>query len=197
MFLLYSWCTQSAKPMDTVFLFNRKQASYFKQIIILLFFFLIVFQLKLILEVYRVNLFILGELYTYNLISFHFTHSCFTMSMKFYCYFYCKRFYWHTVIWHLFPYRHALPLFTSLLNIVCAYDPVGYGVPYNHLMFNDSSEPLVEGSLQVLCVTLENDSSNQNVSVDGTSGGTAMDQQSEVRSFVFGGKKQFISFVFC
>ncbi|OWF55930.1 Protein HID1 [Mizuhopecten yessoensis] len=80
--------------------------------------------------------------------------------------------------------RHALPLFTSLLNIVCAYDPVGYGVPYNHLMFNDSSEPLVEGALQVLCVTLENDSSSQqNVSVDGTSGGTAMEQQSDVRHF--------------
>ncbi|XP_069125176.1 protein HID1-like [Argopecten irradians] len=76
--------------------------------------------------------------------------------------------------------RHALPLFTSLLNIVCAYDPVGYGVPYNHLMFNDSSEPLVEGALQVLCVTLENDSSSQqNVSVDGTSGGTAMEQQND------------------
>ena len=25
--------------------------------------------------------------------------------------------------------RHALPLFTSLLNTVCAYDPVGYGIP--------------------------------------------------------------------
>ena len=46
--------------------------------------------------------------------------------------------------------RHALPLFTSLLNIVCAYDPVGYGVPYNHLMFNDAREPLVEIALQVL-----------------------------------------------
>ena len=45
--------------------------------------------------------------------------------------------------------RHALPLFTSLLNIVCAYDPVGYGVPYNHLMFNDAREPLVEIALQV------------------------------------------------
>ena len=45
--------------------------------------------------------------------------------------------------------RHALPLFTSLLNTVCSYDPVGYGVPYNHLMFNDSREPLVEVSLQV------------------------------------------------
>ena len=53
--------------------------------------------------------------------------------------------------------RHALPLFTSLLNTVCAYDPVGYGVPYNHLMFSDSREPLVEACLQVLCVTIDND----------------------------------------
>ncbi|XP_052687982.1 protein HID1-like isoform X2 [Crassostrea angulata] len=75
--------------------------------------------------------------------------------------------------------RHALPLFTSLLNIVCAYDPVGYGVPYNHLMFTDSREQLVEGALQVLCVTMENESSNHNVSVDGTSGGTGMDAQSD------------------
>ncbi|XP_078317660.1 protein HID1-like isoform X2 [Crassostrea virginica] len=75
--------------------------------------------------------------------------------------------------------RHALPLFTSLLNMVCSYDPVGYGVPYNHLMFTDSREQLVEGALQVLCVTMENESSNHNVSVDGTSGGTAMDAQSD------------------
>ncbi|KAH9513152.1 cell wall biogenesis protein [Bulinus truncatus] len=72
--------------------------------------------------------------------------------------------------------RHALPLFTSLLNCLCAYDPVGYGVPYNHLMFTDSREPLVEVALQVLCVTIENDSNAHPVSVDGTSGGTAMDQ---------------------
>ena len=52
--------------------------------------------------------------------------------------------------------RHALPLFTSLLNVVCAYDPVGYGMPYNHLMFTDSREPLVEVALHVLCATLEN-----------------------------------------
>lgn len=45
--------------------------------------------------------------------------------------------------------RHALPVFTSLLNTVCAYDPVGYGVPYNHLMFSDHREPLVECALQV------------------------------------------------
>src|SRR5690348_17886952 len=37
--------------------------------------------------------------------------------------------------------RHALPLFTSLVNIVCAYDPVGMGLlPYNHLIFHDSRE---------------------------------------------------------
>lgn len=46
--------------------------------------------------------------------------------------------------------RHALPIFTSLLNIVCAYDPVGYGVPYNHLMFSDHREQLVEVAQQVL-----------------------------------------------
>nr|CAH8864940.1 unnamed protein product [Trichobilharzia regenti] len=53
--------------------------------------------------------------------------------------------------------RHALPLFTSLLNVVCAYDPVGSGLPYNHLMFSDSREPLVEVALQILCITLEPD----------------------------------------
>jgi hypothetical protein len=44
--------------------------------------------------------------------------------------------------------RHALPLFTSLLNIVCGYDPSGI-LPYNHLLFNDSREELVEVALQV------------------------------------------------
>lgn len=53
--------------------------------------------------------------------------------------------------------RHALPLFTSLLNTVCAYDPVGLGVPYNHLLFSDTTEPLVEACLQILIVTLDHD----------------------------------------
>lgn len=86
----------------------------------------------------------------------------------------------------LFWGRHALPLFTSLLNCLCSYDPVGYGVPYNHLMFSDSREPLVEVALQVLCVTMENDSSSSTVTVDGTSTGTAMDQSSDVSCFVSG-----------
>ncbi|VDO01311.1 unnamed protein product [Rodentolepis nana] len=51
--------------------------------------------------------------------------------------------------------RHVLPLFTSLLNVVCAYNPSSSSLPYNHLMFTDSREPLVEVALQVLCVTLE------------------------------------------
>ncbi|XP_065074379.1 protein HID1 [Ochlerotatus camptorhynchus] len=53
--------------------------------------------------------------------------------------------------------RHALPLFTSLLNTVCAYDPVGIGVPYNHLLFTDTLEPMVEVCLQILIVTLDHD----------------------------------------
>ncbi|KAL3095385.1 hypothetical protein niasHS_007484 [Heterodera schachtii] len=54
--------------------------------------------------------------------------------------------------------RHVLPLFTSLLNTVCAYDPVGFGMPYNYLLFGDSREPLVEVALQLLIVCLDRDS---------------------------------------
>ncbi|KAK2884408.1 protein HID1b [Channa argus] len=53
--------------------------------------------------------------------------------------------------------RHALPLFTSLLNVVCAYDPVGYGFPYNHLLLSDHREQLVGQALQILVVTLEHE----------------------------------------
>ncbi|XP_045744461.1 protein HID1 isoform X1 [Mirounga angustirostris] len=72
--------------------------------------------------------------------------------------------------------RHALPLFTSLLNTVCAYDPVGYGIPYNHLLFSDYREPLVEEAAQVLIVTLDHDrATSTSPTVDGTTTGTAMD----------------------
>ncbi|KAL1132342.1 hypothetical protein AAG570_010298 [Ranatra chinensis] len=56
--------------------------------------------------------------------------------------------------------RHALPMFTSLLNTVCAYDPVGLGLPYNHLIFSDTLEPLVDAALQILIVTLDHDTSH-------------------------------------
>ncbi|KAM9296070.1 protein HID1 [Gastrophryne carolinensis] len=73
--------------------------------------------------------------------------------------------------------RHALPLFTSLLNVVCAYDPVGYGIPYNHLLFLDSREPLVEVSAQLLIVTLDSDpAALSGPSMDGTTTSTAMDE---------------------
>ncbi|CAJ0955279.1 unnamed protein product, partial [Mesorhabditis belari] len=58
--------------------------------------------------------------------------------------------------------RHVLPLFTSLLNVVCAYDPVGMGLPYNYLLFNDTREPLAEIALQVLIVCLDKDSQPTN-----------------------------------
>lgn len=41
--------------------------------------------------------------------------------------------------------------------MVCAYDPVGYGIPYNHLLFSDYREQLVEQAVQILIVTLEHD----------------------------------------
>lgn len=66
--------------------------------------------------------------------------------------------------------RHALPLFTSLLNTVCAYDPVGIGVPYNHLLFTDTLEPLVEVCLQILIVTLDHDITS-NTSSNSPTGG--------------------------
>ena len=54
-----------------------------------------------------------------------------------------------------FSPRQTLPLFTSLLNIIFSYDPVGY-LPYNYLLFNDTREALVEVAAQVLCITLDN-----------------------------------------
>ena len=55
-----------------------------------------------------------------------------------------------------------------MLNIVCAYDPVGYGMPYNHLLFSDTREPLVEIAAQILVVTLDHaNPHNVASSVDG------------------------------
>lgn len=59
-------------------------------------------------------------------------------------------------------------MFTSFLNVVFAYDPIGYGLPYNYILFNDSREPLVEVVAQLLCVTLEQ---NIHSYTDGSNGG--------------------------
>lgn len=61
-------------------------------------------------------------------------------------------------------------MFTSLLNTVCAYDPVGLGVPYNHLLFTDSLEPLVDVALQILIVTLDHDTSGSTPLEEGNIG---------------------------
>ncbi|RWS09541.1 protein HID1-like protein [Dinothrombium tinctorium] len=55
--------------------------------------------------------------------------------------------------------RHALPLFTSFINTVFSYDPTGY-IPFNHLIFNDTREQLVEVCVQILIVTLDHDFSS-------------------------------------
>ncbi|CAK5083118.1 unnamed protein product [Meloidogyne enterolobii] len=58
--------------------------------------------------------------------------------------------------------RNVLPIFTSLLNIICSYDPVGLGVPFNYLLMTDFREPLVKVSLQFLIVCLDKDSHSKN-----------------------------------
>lgn len=57
--------------------------------------------------------------------------------------------------------RHALPLFTSLLNTVFSYNPNSF-LPFNHLLFYDSKEPLVQVSLQLLIVILDHDFPSNN-----------------------------------
>ncbi|XP_048844235.1 protein HID1b [Brienomyrus brachyistius] len=76
--------------------------------------------------------------------------------------------------------RHALPLFTSLLNVVCAYDPVGYGIPYNHLLFSDYREQLVEHAVQILIVTLEHEGGaapGHSQALDSTGSPASLDDQ--------------------
>lgn len=70
--------------------------------------------------------------------------------------------------------RHALPLFTSFINCVFAYDPVGY-IPFNHLIFRDTRESLVEIALQLLIVTLDHDFSCDPQNKVGTSDAVLQD----------------------
>lgn len=94
--------------------------------------------------------------------------------------------------------RHALPLFTSLLNVVCAYDPVGYGVPFNHLLFTDSREPLVEIALQLLIVSLDHDFRDAVVEDNSEKGNLFINYLSRVHreedfGFVLGGFTRLLS----
>jgi hypothetical protein len=49
----------------------------------------------------------------------------------------------------------VLALLCSLLNTAVKYNPAGWGVPYNHVVFADSREVLVTLCLQVLLVLLD------------------------------------------
>eukprot|EP00005_Dracoamoeba_jomungandri_P002730 CAMPEP_0174260198 /NCGR_PEP_ID=MMETSP0439-20130205/9211_1 /TAXON_ID=0 /ORGANISM="Stereomyxa ramosa, Strain Chinc5" /LENGTH=781 /DNA_ID=CAMNT_0015344391 /DNA_START=28 /DNA_END=2370 /DNA_ORIENTATION=+ len=49
---------------------------------------------------------------------------------------------------------HSAALFYSLLNTSCTYDPIGWGVPYNHYLFNDYKEGLAGTCMQVLIILL-------------------------------------------
>ncbi|EFA78762.1 UPF0663 family protein [Heterostelium album PN500] len=48
-------------------------------------------------------------------------------------------------------------LLYSLINTFCTYDPVGWGVPYNHLMFADDQEPVAKLCIQILNVLISYD----------------------------------------
>ncbi|XP_046403862.1 protein HID1 [Ischnura elegans] len=86
--------------------------------------------------------------------------------------------------------RHALPAFTSLLNVVCAYDPSASPLPYNHLLFSDTREPLADTCLQCLVVCLDPyycAQPNCRCSMGGCTGsfsedGSSRKEQGEVRS---------------
>jgi hypothetical protein len=54
---------------------------------------------------------------------------------------------------------HSLAIFYSLLNTALSYDPIGWGMPYNHVIFTDSREGLADASLQVLAVLLNHEPS--------------------------------------
>lgn len=58
---------------------------------------------------------------------------------------------------HLTTTSHVrlVPLVCSLLNTVCTYDPVGYGVPFNYLLVEDHKQELVMDCLHLLLVLLD------------------------------------------
>lgn len=51
-------------------------------------------------------------------------------------------------------YGHIPHVLHSLLNTAQRYDPVGWGVPYNHLLFGDQQEELLYKAMQLLALAL-------------------------------------------
>lgn len=70
--------------------------------------------------------------------------------------------------------------------MVCAYDPVGYGIPYNYLLSSDQREQLVVHVIQVLIIALEHEGVAR-ASLQGLGGisPTAAVGQQEVRISAF------------
>ncbi|CAJ0753766.1 6874_t:CDS:10 [Entrophospora sp. SA101] len=60
----------------------------------------------------------------------------------------------------------VLALLCSILNTAVKYNPAGWGVPYNHVMFADTRETLVALCLQVLLVLLDYPISTETTSSD-------------------------------
>jgi hypothetical protein len=58
---------------------------------------------------------------------------------------------WATELTARLEKKAFLGILCSLLNVISEYDPIGWAsLPYNHLLFGDSTEPLVSLSLQCL-----------------------------------------------
>jgi hypothetical protein len=55
-------------------------------------------------------------------------------------------------------------LLYSMINVIVRYDPVGWGVPYNHSLFFDVPEQLMNTSVQLLNAIIEHRSVEANVS---------------------------------
>jgi hypothetical protein len=50
--------------------------------------------------------------------------------------------------------QYTQVLFLSLVNVACSYDPVGWGIPYNHVMFGDDQEAVATVALQIINILL-------------------------------------------
>lgn len=79
------------------------------------------------------------------------------------------------------PLPQARALFCSLVNTVCSYDPVGWGLPYNHLVSSNVPERLVDYSLRLLMIILTykhnispKNSTNSNIFIAAIAAGTSV-----------------------
>ncbi|GAM18610.1 hypothetical protein SAMD00019534_017850 [Acytostelium subglobosum LB1] len=52
-------------------------------------------------------------------------------------------------------------LLYTLLNTFCNYDPIGWGVPYNHMLFSDHQEAVAKSAIEILNILLSYDHINQ------------------------------------